>query len=91
MKCENVSSKQLRETEENGFCFLIEKEAMWGEMLADVLRQEGVPFVIQKELGGGLADRVGSILERYYFYVPADQLEQAQQIAAGLFSAEEGE
>lgn len=76
---------------EEAYCFLTEKEPIWGEMLADVLKQNGVPFVIQKALGGGLRDRVGPLLERYSFYVPPEYSEQAKKLAGELFSGENGE
>ena len=77
--------------QEGACCFLTEKEPMWGEMLADVLKQNDVPFVIEKALGGGLSDRVGPLLERYSFYVPPAYLEQAKGLAEELFSAENEE
>lgn len=87
-KCPSCGNRSLRQPNAEDYCFLMEQEPMWGEMLADVLKQNGIAFVIQKELGGGLADRVGPILERYYLYVKFGQLDEARNLAAELFPAE---
>jgi hypothetical protein len=80
-----------RRQENSEYIFLTEQEPMWGEMLADILKQNEIPFVIQKALGGGLADRVGPLLERYAFYVSCGYLGKAQQITEEFFHAEQRE
>ena len=46
-----------------GMCLLTEKEVIWAGMLADVLRQHGIPFAKESSLGAGMAIRAGSLLE----------------------------
>ena len=68
-------------------CFLVEKEQIWGEMLADVLEQSGIPFMKKNVLGAGLALKTGPMRERVRFYVLNGQLPEASEIVEGLFSS----
>ncbi len=70
-------------------CFLVEKDAVWAGMLADVLRQEGVPFLQQGAMGAGLAARTGFMAERYRFYVAGEDLTKAKEIVEELFGNKE--
>lgn len=84
--CPACGSRALREPQEDDSCFLTEKEMLWGEMLADLLRQNQIPFLYKKALGAGLAMEVGPYQERYAFYVPYAHLPAAKEIVAGFFS-----
>ena len=70
-------------------CFLTEKDALWGPVLADVLRQSGIRFVQKGALGAGFTMRAGSQLERHRFYVRYDQLDEAMTVHDNLFPPEE--
>ena len=72
-----------------GLCFLTEKEPVWAGMLADVLRQHGIPFVKESSLGAGLAIKAGPLLETIRFFVPAACLASAKDLVDGLFAGEE--
>lgn len=85
--CPACGSKKIRNPEADDNCFLVEKEVIWGEMLADVLGQSEIPFFYKKALGAGVAAYVGPLLERYSFYVPFSELAAAQSIVDELFSA----
>ena len=68
------------------FCFLVEKEQPWSEVLADVLKQSGIPFYKKSTMGAGLSIKVGPLLERFQFYVPQSCLQKAQSLVDELFS-----
>lgn len=44
--CLRCGEKTARQPRPEDYCFLVEKEMLWGEMLADVLEQENIPFEI---------------------------------------------
>ena len=74
-----------------GMCFLTEKSPIWAGMLADVLKQHGIPFTRESTLGAGMAIQTGSLLERIRFYVPASYLAAAKDLVDELFSGEGAE
>ena len=74
-------------------CFLTEVDAVWGGMLEDVLKQNGIPTLCKSTMGAGLAAKAGSMLERIRFYVRYEHLPKAKEIVEALFptSAPQGE
>lgn len=64
---------------------LVEKEAMWAEMLEQVLTDNGVEFVATPVYGAAMALKAG-VLERYQIFVPKEQLAQAKDLLDELFS-----
>jgi hypothetical protein len=87
-ECPNCGNKRVRNPVDHDLCFLVEKEAIWGEMLADTLKQKGIPFYHKNVLGTGFALRAGSKFERYKFYVPYSHLSSAKSIVDDLFTTE---
>lgn len=85
--CPQCGSKKVRAEVGADYCFLIEKEMIWGEMLAEVLRQNSIPFYQRNVFGAGLTLNVGSYLERYKFFVPYAYLSEAQNLVDVLFSS----
>ena len=69
-------------------CFLTEQSPIWAGMLADVLRQHGVPFYQESSLGAGLAIKTGGLSERIRFFVPAAHHAAAKELVEELFSKE---
>lgn len=84
--CPECGTKNVREPMPNDDCLLTEKEMLWGEMLSDVLKQNGIPFYFKSQLGAGLAMSVGLYRDRYRFYVPYSRLTDAQRIVDELFA-----
>ncbi len=68
--------------------FLVEKEAMWGEMLMEVLRDNGIPCTAIPVFGAGLVIKTG-IQERLNIYVPKEDLSRAEELLHELFPEEE--
>ena len=69
------------------FEFLVEKEAMWAEMLMQVLENNDIPCVSQPVYGAGFTMRTG-VQEWLRIYVPAEALLQATDLMNILFSPE---
>jgi len=59
-------------------------------MLADVLKQRGIPFLQKGRLGAGMAMNVGPLLERFRLYVAYENYQEAAAVVEELFG-EEGE
>ena len=72
------------------FAVLTEKEAMWAEMLLEVLGDHEIPYATLPVLGAAFSMRTGTP-ERLRIYVPEDRLCQAQELMAELFPADEGQ
>ncbi len=87
--CPSCGSRKLRAPEKGDLCFLVEKEALWSDMLADVLDQNGIPCMKKSSMGAGLAIRAGALFETFRFYVTYRDLERAQELVEELFSAKE--
>ena len=71
----------------NAFVLLTEKEAMWAEMLAEVLRDNNIPCTSMPVLGAGFAMRTGTP-ERMKVFVPEEKLAAAQELLGELFPAD---
>jgi hypothetical protein len=85
-RCPVCGRRSTRDVEPDDLCFLTEKEMIWSGMLADVLKQRGIPFTQKSVLGAGLAAITGTVCERVRFYVFYSQLEEAGAIVEELFS-----
>lgn len=84
--CPSCGGKKLREAQNGDFCYLTEKNALWGPVLADVLRQNGIRFRQRSMLGAGLTSTIGVSMEQFKFYVPYEQIEEAREVLDSLFA-----
>lgn len=90
-RCPICRDRNVRQPRSNDPCFLSEKQIIWGEMLEDVLKQNGIPVLMKKKMGAGMALKVGPMLERVELYVPFSRLQDAERIEAELFSETDGD
>ncbi len=90
-RCPSCGRRKVRDVGPDDLCFLTEKEMIWSGMLADVLKQNNIPFLQKNVLGAGLALRTGLLLERVRFYVFYRQLPEAEEIVEELFSSSGGQ
>lgn len=83
-ECPHCGNEKGRPPEADDDIFLVEKEVLYGEMLADVFKQKGIPHYFKPRLGAGMAMTVGLYQESYRFYVPyahwADALEALEEL-----------
>ena len=70
------------------FVLLTEKEAMWAEMLTEVLRDNSIPCASMPVLGAGFSMRTG-MPERLKIFVPEEKHVQARELMAALFPEDE--
>jgi len=84
-KCPECKGK-LRPVTDGDFCFLVEKEVMWAQMIRDLLKDNGIDSVYRPVLGAGLSMYSGPSLDRHRLYVPYALLPQAQEILETFFA-----
>ena len=87
-RCPACRSRRVREPKEGDPCFLVSQNFIWSDLLADVLTQEGIPFLKKGTLGAGMVVEIGQMLEEYRFLVPYEVLPRAREIVDSLFSGE---
>ena len=74
----------------NDFVLLVEKEAMWAEMLQEVLKDNDVPCVAIPVFGAGLTLKTG-MQERMRVLVPPEKKQKAEELLHELFPNEDDE
>lgn len=89
-RCPLCGKRNLFAPKSEDICFLEETDAIWAGMLEDVLRQAGIPYMTTSWLGAGITARIGVGLERIRFYVPYSRMQEARDLADGLFHLPEG-
>ena len=87
--CPDCGSSVLREPVVQDLCLLTVMDSMFGEMLADVLREHKVPFERRTARKVGIGAFMGSLFERCYFYVPYAHYAQASDLLTAFFQANE--
>lgn len=86
--CPVCGKQVLSEANADTICFLVEKEMLWGEMFAGILKGNGIPFWYDTVLGAGTAIKIGPYREHYRFYVPFSFWEQANLLVEQVFTEE---
>ena len=84
--CPACGSKNIRSPLPDDLCYLTEKEAIWSDVLEDILKQNGIPVFTKGTLGAGMALKVGPMLERVKFYVHYSHFIDAKNIVENFFS-----
>ena len=86
--CPRCGNSKLRAIEETDLVFLAVKDVVFAGMLEDVLTDNGIPYKAKGMLGAGLSVELGTVLERYVFYVPYSTHEKAEALLEELFPPE---
>lgn len=89
LRCPKCGGHYVRPLREDDPCFVCETSFLWGTVLEDLYRQNGVPFLTRHALGAALSTQVGAVLDRVRFYVRYPMLDKARTIADELFSEPE--
>jgi len=63
---------------------LAEKEAMWAEMLGQVLKDHNIKYVAVPVYGAGLTLKAG-VQERFKIFVPLESKAEAEELLNELF------
>lgn len=83
--CLNCNKKNLREVSDDDYCFLIEKEMIWCEMLKEILTNYDIPYIYESTNGAAMGLNLGVSMERYQVFTPYAHYEQAKQIMKHMF------
>lgn len=70
----------MRVVTDEDYCFLIERQTIWSEIIKDALNQAEIPFECTRDMGAAMAIKAGPYLENYQFYVPYAYYQQAKKI-----------
>lgn len=73
---------------ETDFEFLTQKEAMWAQMLTQMLKDNNVPYTAIPVHGAGLTIKTG-MRESLNIFVPKEAKEKAQELMEALFPESE--
>ena len=84
-RCPQCGGKRLREPEANDPVFLLQEGGEQAFLLANILQENGIPFLKAEELGAGVTLRVGAGNENYRFFVPYGALAHCQKLVGGVF------
>ena len=82
--CEVCGNLQVREVTSKDFCFLLECEETFGEMLKPILDETNIACELIPA-GNGARSAFGLRLGNYRVYVPYQQYETAQEILKDLW------
>ncbi|MEG0593216.1 MAG: hypothetical protein RR512_07850 [Coprobacillus sp.] len=83
--CINCHKKHLRLVSADDYCFLIEKEMIWSEMLKEVLDNHGIPYICESSNGAAMGLNMGVALEHYQIFVPYNCYQKARGITEEMF------
>ncbi len=83
-RCPACGTKKIFLPEPDDVCLLCEKEQIWGEVLAEVLGDNGIPHFRKNVNGAGM--KLGALYEKELFYVNYGDLDRARELADELFS-----
>lgn len=78
--------RYVREVRAEDECFVTETSYLWSGVLADLLRQQGIPFMTRVAQGAGITSQVGVVMARVGFYVMYPRLQDALGVANELFA-----
>jgi hypothetical protein len=79
--CSSCGKQVLREVKEDDFCFLTEAEEVFGKMLMDSLKNEGIACVASP-FGSGVRSVLGLSLGGYRIFVPYRHYDAASEMLA---------
>ena len=85
-RCSECKQKKLREPQPDDVVYLIAKEHLWAGMLADLLKNNGIPFLKEGLLGEGLNTYIGYGLESYSIFVPYQMYDKAKRLCDDIFT-----
>lgn len=83
--CPYCQSKSVRDVQGDDYCFLIEKQYIWANMIKEYLDKANIPYICHQDMGSALALKVGPMLENYSFYVPYNHYTQAKNMVDEMF------
>lgn len=85
--CPLCGARKLREVRPDDPCFLVSKEVVWAGMLEEVLKDKGIAYAAESDMGYALSLKIGGHNEEFHFYVNYADYDRARALVDELFSA----
>lgn len=76
--CQSCGKENLRNPNKNDFCFLVEVDSMFGEILKGVFKEENIPCVGIPS-GNGVRSLFALKLENLKLFVPYEFFDRAKE------------
>ena len=85
-KCPACGKRKGREPQAEDLCFLMSINAIWVEMLSDMLTGNEIPFQKVSAQGAAMAMYTGLYTETFDFYVPFEKYDEAKELTDAFFA-----
>ena len=85
-KCPVCGKRKGREPQADDPCFLISVSSIWQEMVADLLKQNEIPFEQKSSKGAAMAMLTGLLTETFDYYVSFDRYGEAKELTDAFFA-----
>ena len=85
-KCPVCGKRKGREPQSQDLCFLMSTNAIWVEMISDLLSENEIPFQKVSAQGAAMAMYTGLFTETFDFYVPFEKYDEAKELTDAFFA-----
>ena len=85
-RCPSCGKRKGREPQSEDLCFLMSTNAIWVEMISDLLSENEIPFQKVSAQGAAMAMFTGLYKETFDFYVPVEKYDEAKELTDAFFA-----
>ena len=85
-KCPVCGKRKGREPQSQDLCFLMSTNAIWVEMISDLLTDNEIPFQKVSAQGAAMAMLTGLYTETFDFYIPFEKYDEAKELTDAFFA-----
>lgn len=85
-RCPACGKRKGREPQSDDLCFLMSTNAIWAEMISDLLTENEIPFQKVSAQGAAMAMFTGLYTETFDFYVPFEKYDEAKELTDAFFA-----
>ena len=85
-KCPACGKRKGREPQSDDLCFLMSTNAIWVEMISDLLTENEISFQKFSAQGAAMAMFTGLYTETFDYYVPFEKYDEAKDLTGAFFA-----
>ena len=85
-RCPACGKRKGREPQSDDLCFLMSTNAIWVEMISDLLTENEISFQKFSAQGAAMAMFTGLYTETFDFYVPFEKYDEAKDLTDAFFA-----
>ncbi len=85
-RCPACGKRKGREPQGDDLCFLMSTNAIWVEMISDLLTENEISFQKFSAQGAAMAMFTGLYTETFDFYVPFEKFDEAKNLTDAFFA-----